>query len=431
MKADNPRVLLISSCSISQGPAAMAGQYYDALRSIGIETDLLLKYPEPNRPDILYVWKKDQSKSFLSRLIRKVLSFTKKKPLPGYYFFYKKENEPPVPTADIINKVTKPYNLVIVYFWQTMLSFESIEGIYDKLHCQIVFAGVDYSQMSGGCHFTGDCQRYKVGCGCCPAFCSNNPNDFTAWNVQYRKRVYDKVKPIVYGNQYMMEFYKESYLLKDVQSELGRGPIIDTEIFKPLEIQPIRRKYEISDDKRVLIFFASQKLTDERKGIKYLIDALNLLYERMAGEARQVLVLMAGREFEKVKNLIRFDVKGFGYVPMNSLPELFSMSRFYVCPSVNDAGPMMVCQSLSCGTPVVGFDMGYVKEFVKGQTTGVCVPLRNTQALAEGMERLINMDKMDYSFMSNKCRTIALNNFSYDSQAKSIIELYKKYQVIE
>ncbi len=430
MQQDKPRILIISSCSLSQGPAAIAGQYYDALKQAGVEVDLLLKLPEPGRPDIMYVWDEIRKTPIHLRALRKIqmLFHRQQNPKPGFFFFYKRENHPPVPTRDILDKIKKPYDLVYVVFWQTMLSFESIDKIYDKLHCQFQFAGVDYSQMSGGCHFTNGCERYKLGCGCCPAFCSKDENDFTAWNVRYRKRVYEKIRPVVYANQYTLQFYRRSYLLKNARCEINASAIIDTDVFRPLDIFPLRKKYDIPDTTKYIIFFASQNLNDDRKGIKYLIEALNFLYNKYINMADDVLVMMAGRDFEKVSSLIPFRTKGVGYVPMNRLPELFSMATLFVCPSVNDAGPMMVGQSLCCATPVVGFDMGSVKELVKDKGTGVCVPLKDSQALADGMETVIRMSEEEYDKMSIRCRDIALNYCSYGAQANLILRTYNKYK---
>lgn len=429
MYTNKPRVLIISSCPLSMGPAAIAGQYYEALKRKGVDVDLLLMTPEPDNSEFLSVLEKEEKKNIIFRIIyairRRILgeSF----PKPGYCFFYKRENQPPVATKKILAKITKPYNLVYVVFWQNMLSFESIDRIYDKLHCQIQFAGVDYSQMSGGCHFTNGCERYKTGCGCCPAFDSKDENDFTAWNVRYRKKVYEKVKPIVYGNLYTLSFYKESYLLKNARLELIPSPIIDTNTFKPLEPKSLRRKYNINDEKKYIVFFACQNLDDERKGMKYLIDALNILYERLSNKASDVLVMMAGNGFDNISLMIPFDSKGVGYVSMNKLPELFSISTLFVCPSVNDAGPMMVNQSLCCGTPVVGFDIGSIKQVVKDKGTGICVPLRDSKALADGILQVLEMSDDEYQKVSAKAREVALQTSSYEVQADIILKTYQKY----
>ena len=426
-KESSPRVLIISSLSLSTGPAFIAGQYYEALRRSGLNVDLLLKYSEPGRKDILYVFGKRKKNNFylkvFNALKRRILKNHNQK--PGYGFDYRKENHPPVKTKTILDKINYKYDLVFVVFWQEMLSFETIDKIYEKLHCQFQFSSVDFSQMSGGCHFTNGCIRYKTGCGCCPAYGSDDEHDFTAWNVAYREKIYAKVKPIVYGNNYMQEFYKQSYLLKNARIETN-SIIIDTDIFKPLIENSNRRKFGIPT-KKVIIFFASQNLTDERKGINYIIEALNLLYKKDSGIAENIYVITAGLHHEKICNLIPFENKGLGYVRMNELPSLFSISRMFVCSSVNDAGPMMVAQSLSCGTPVVGFDMGAIKDLVKGKGTGICVPLKNTEALSDGIERIVRMQDDEYDIMTKRCRDVALQYCSFEAQAKQIINTYYKY----
>lgn len=130
-----------------------------------------------------------------------------------------------------------------------MLSFKTIEAIYDKLHCQFYFRCVDYSPMSGGCHFVGDCQKYMTGCGACPAIYSEKENDFTRFNVEYRKRVYEKVKPIVTGNTYMMRFYDRSYLLKDYDRKMRCLPLVDNNMYSPRNKIFVRQKYKIPENK--------------------------------------------------------------------------------------------------------------------------------------------------------------------------------------
>lgn len=425
----NPKTLIISSCSLKSGPAVIAGQYYDALRKKGIDVDLMLKYPDQERPEALFVVKEGYDNKWIVRLKRRFQRMIAgvKKINPTNAFFYTKEIYPPVPASKVVSAIKKKYDLVIIVFWQEMLSFETIQRIYDKLHCQIQFLCVDYSHMSGGCHFVGLCERYKVGCGMCPGVYSRKDKDFTAWNVQFRKKVYDRVKPVVFGNHHMQEFYKESFLLRNSRVETFHSMIIDTEEFKPLERTVMKDKLGILPVKKSVIFFACQNLDDERKGIKYLLEALNILHNKISDKADEVLVIMAGKDFEKVSSMIPFDSKGFGYVAMDKLPELYSASTVFVCPSVNDAGPMMVGQSLCCGTPVVGFDMGSVKDLVKDKGTGICVPLRDSKALAKGIETMIKMPQTEYNNISARCREVAMKYCSYDAQADMILNAYYKY----
>ena len=424
MEESNLKILVLSSVSPSVGPAIIGGQIYDALKQKGLDVDFMTKFSDSDHPEYLWVIKN----TLLNRLYYKIknkIMWLRLGRVPDFY--YANESRPPVSSPLVLKAIKKKHDLVYIVFWQGLLSFDTVEKIFDKIQCQFQFQGVDYSHMAGGCHFIGDCQRYQVGCGKCPAFHSNNANDFTAKNVVFRKRVYEKVKPIVYGNLYMKDFYKSSYLLKDARVEMTSA-IINTDVFRPLESIIYRKKYVIPDEKKFVIFFGSQNLNSARKGIYYLLEAFNYLYQHMGESVSKVLVITAGRQYDLIKNNIPFDSRGFGYVPMDVLPEIFSLATLFVCSSVNDAGPMMVNQSICCGTPVVGFDMGAVKQVVKDKGTGVCVPIGDSKALAEGMLRILKLTKNEYNEMSSRARELGIQTSSYGAQADLILRTYKKYQ---
>ena len=155
----------------------------------------------------------------------------------------------------------------------------------------------------------------------------------------------------------------------------------------------LKKKYGIPEEKTKIVFFGSQSLNDSRKGMKYLFEAFHILRHKMGSAADSVFVLAAGRNFDAIKEKIPFCTKGLGYVAMNELPAIYSLATCFVCPSINDAGPMMVNQSLCCGTPVVGFEMGAVLQVVKDKGTGFCVKPKDSEALAEGIMQVLQMNK--------------------------------------
>lgn len=428
MDGSSLNILVLSSSSLKSGPAIIAEHYYMALHREGHNVDLMLCEPEKEHPEYLFAVEQGYRNKLWPKIKKRFYYLISGlKTNSKFVFCYDKEIHPPIPTTNILDKISKQYDLILVVFWQHMLSFMTIERLYEKLHCQFQFVGVDYSHMSGGCHFTGDCERYKVGCGYCPSIKYHCKNDVTSWNVKYRKRVYEKVKPIIYGNQYMMSFYKQSYLLRNERCELLKSAIIDTDLFKPLDSNALKIKYNVPEKKDFIIFFACQNLNDERKGIKYLIKALSLFKEMLDDRCSSVMVITAGKGYEELQRFIPFDSVGFGMVPINMLPELFSIASCFVCPSVNDAGPMMVNQSLCCATPVVGFEMGSVYELVKSTGAGISVPIKDSKALAMGLYEMYNMGKDQYHKMKVLARETALNSCSFKASADRIIDVYKKY----
>lgn len=434
MENKKKKILVLTSVDPSHGPAIVAEDFYKILKRNGYEVDFLSPFPVKNHPEYLYVYK-NKIKQFLTPtyLLRKLTDNNRivklfRKRVEGHYFFYRRETQPPMSVNDILRSIKKKYDIVCVYFWQGMLTFQTIEAIYEKLHCLIFFVCVDYSPMSGGCHFTRDCKNYMIGCGNCPGIGSKKLNDFTRFNVEYRKRVYEKVHPVVTGNGYMHTFYDESYLLKDYDRKMKKYFLLDLEEYSQRDRSKAREKYSIPDSKSFVIFWGAQGLDDPRKGISYLLRALTNLYKKFADEDKgRVLLLIAGRNIEAIKEQIAFDYKHLGYVNPKELPEIYSMADVFLSPSIDDAGPSMVNQSLACGTPVVSFEMGTALDYVKGRNTGYCAKLKDVDDFAHGIEMIFQMSPSEYEKMRLECRRVSEELSSESSFIKRFDEVVEMY----
>lgn len=422
MQNKTPKILIISSACPAKGPGVLASDMYKALSEANVEVDLLTKYPVEGHPEFLYIRQKD---SIWDRVKNKYRRFFLRNAKRGFCFFYRKESCPPVKVGTVLAKINKPYDMVCILFWQELLSFKTIDAIYEKLKCTFLFICVDYSPMAGGCHFTCTCEKYRTGCGECEAFGSHDKNDFTAWNVRYRKKVYDKVKPIAGCNSYMMQFFNQSYLLKDVRKEIIY-PIINTELFKPLDRCALMSKYDIKKTKKFIVFFGCQSLDNPNKGIGLLIESLKLFHKQLSEEKRNdILLICAGKNFSTIESLLPFESKDFGYVGVDMLPELFSLADVFLCPSVHDAGPMMVNQSLCCGTPVVGFEMGSCLQVVKDCGTGYCAKIGDVDDFARGIQWIYELSSTEKQELNVKCREFGVAHHSYNAIAKQMLSLVK------
>lgn len=424
MSKKEPRILFISSANPLVGPARLALDYTQAMRENGLEVDLLTLNPVESHPEFLFVNDTitNRLKKKFVKLKNKLLKIYAK---DGYCFFYRKETSPPVDAEAVLKQITKQYDIVFILFWQEMLSFKTIEKIFDKLKCQIHFRCVDYSPMSGGCHFTCNCERYKVGCGKCPAYNSDNENDFTHWNVKYRQRVYDKVNPVVYGNTYMHRYFNESYLLKTVRKEKSL-PLIDETIYYPHDKNKLRLKYQIPSEVKFIIFFGCQSLTDVRKGMNLLLESLNLFFEKVGENSENILLLIAGRNYNLISEQIKFKSIDLGFLPYDILPEIYSLADVYLSPSIHDAGPSMVNQSISCGTPVVAFEMGTALDVIKNQGTGYCAKLGDVKDFAEGIYHIYKLNDEERNDMMHKCVDFANQHTTKKAFVQHLLSVYNR-----
>jgi glycosyltransferase involved in cell wall biosynthesis len=123
------------------------------------------------------------------------------------------------------------------------------------------------------------------------------------------------------------------------------------------------------------------------------VEAFRALRERIP--AVQLAFVGQGPTLESVRRRAEEIGAGdaihfLGYRPdaasVNSLADVF------VLPSISDAMPMTVLESMAVGVPVVASDVGDVSSLVGD--TGVCVPAGDTEALARECARVLEDDDL-------------------------------------
>jgi glycosyltransferase involved in cell wall biosynthesis len=150
-------------------------------------------------------------------------------------------------------------------------------------------------------------------------------------------------------------------------------------------------------DKKVL-FFGTALLTDSRKGMSYLSDALEILGRNLkkteGGWGRDdILLLIAGEKGGGLFDALPFRKIELGYLRGDAALALaYQAADLFVCPSVEDAGPMMIPEAMLCGTPVVAFDTGGAPDLIRPHENGYLAKRRDSNDLADGIRRLLNQE---------------------------------------
>lgn len=280
--------------------------------------------------------------------------------------------------------------------------------------------------MTGGCHYAWDCIGYVDGCINCPAVGIIHQN-LPSKTLQYKKKMIENIgiEPIS-GTAWLTMQLKKSLLFKDTKiHEIMLG--IDTEIFKPLnedDILSIKLKYDLPPDKKI-IFFGASSTTEERKGFDYLIKALELISQNSSIESSSVIIVTAGKVIsEDIFKNIRLPHRHISYLNGDTeLAQAYQIATVFVSPSIEDSGPMMINESIMCGTPVVSFKMGVAEDLVFNGETGYVAELKNIDDLSNGIRKIINLEYKEYKKMQENCRKIGLEKCSIEVQMKKLTSL--------
>lgn len=287
-----------------------------------------------------------------------------------------------------------------------------------------VFTLHDMWSFTGHCAYSYGCERWKTGCGKCPNLeispAVKRDNTHLEW----------KLKRWIYQRSHLVVVAPSRWLVKQAeQSILKHLPIyhipygIDTDTYQPLDTSKCRSLLNIPEGKKVVMFGANN-LTDTRKGGDLLLKAIAALPQSLKSE---IVLLNLGEGSEAIAETIGIPTFNTGYVSGDRLKAiLYSAADLFVFPSRADNLPLVLQESMACGTPMVSFKIGGIPDLVRPGITGYLAEPENIQDFCHGIIQLLQDDALREK-MGQNCRTIALTEYSSEGQAKSYMELYRQF----
>lgn len=317
------------------------------------------------------------------------------------------------------------------YQQSDILNFHSLHGQYfnylaipylthDK---PAVFTLHDMWGFTGHCSYSFECEKWISGCGKCPYPQTYPPVNIDLTNLEWalKKLVYQRSRlKIITPSRWLESLAKQSILGMFDIFHIPNG--IDTNTYRRLDSTTCRNALGISVNKVVLLF-AVQNFGDYRKGGDLLIEAIKCLPELVKKEI--VLLLMGEGRISELKEC-GLEVAHLGYVSGDQLKVvIYSSADYFLFPTRADNFPLVLQESVSCGTPVISFDVGGVHEIVKAGETGLIVPSNDFRAFSQAIETLF-LDRSLRQKMSFNCREMAVREYPIDLQASRYIEVYKK-----
>lgn len=108
------------------------------------------------------------------------------------------------------------------------------------------------------------------------------------------------------------------------------------------------------------------------------------------------------------------------------IPELFSQAHIVCLPSYYGEGlPKVLIEAAACGRVVITTDMPGCRDAIEPNVTGLLVPPRDVEALANTMERLIKNDALRQQ-MGRAGRNLAEQEFRIEKVINSHLNIYRE-----
>lgn len=382
------RILHFSHSDGPGGAGRASFELHRALQGIGCDSTMLVQRKTSNDEGVqtvptrwpLEMWRTAQRS--IPRLI------------PGRrHQIFNADREPGVETNAFFSRPRGSIDVIYLHWISRFLSSRLIERIADHYACPLVWVPMDAEPFTGGCHYSGKCRRFEEQCGACPVIDSHVEHDRsrTVWLNKHRH-----LSPLpltfVSATSWMTNQIRRSSLFGERRIEEIALPI-DTSVFSADGRAAARSAWGISASQKVILIGA-QHLHDPRKGMSELVTALQRLKQLLGSDASKPqddpLLLVVGTGHEVFGDGLPFPTRFVDRVGAKSeLAAVYRCADLYVCPSLDDAGPMMIPEAMLCGTPVVAFAMGGAPDLVHNDLTGYMARLGDTEDLAHGLHRVL------------------------------------------
>ena len=396
------KIVIINTSERTGGAAVAAGRLGKALEQAGIQVDKLV------RKD---TWL-NRFRFYWERLIIFLCNHLNRKNLFAVSIAntgMDLSGHPSVKKADIIH---------LHWINQGFLSVSNLGKLINSGK-PIVWTLHDLWPTTAICHYPDKCKKYQSKCSQCPLQVTNSLFDLANWTYNRKKQIGLNKIHFIGCSKWITEMAKKSSLLEGASFTSIPNPI-DTYVFKPL-VKDSRKRFQLPKDK-FLLLFAAAKLSDRRKGAAYLIEACSILKQYYTDKIEIVLM---GNGSEELCQALPFKVNSLGYISDTStMVAAYSCADLFVIPSLEDNLPNTIMESMACGTPCVGFEIGGIPEMIDHRVNGYVANYKDAGDLANGIQWVLEHE--DRLALSDACVKKVQENYTEEVVTKQYTALYEK-----
>lgn len=207
---------------------------------------------------------------------------------------------------------------------------------------------------------------------------------------------------------------------------------VDTNVFNPINISKgdkdkLKIEFNIEPCDRIVGCVGS---ISPVKGYEYFIQCAHLIKKESEG----VKFIIVGAKldtqkhcYQKLQSLassLRMERDIIFTGKRDDIPQMLSIFDIFVLPSVSEGGPRVTLEAMAMEKPVVATDVGAVSEQIFNGETGIIVPPKDPQAMAEAVIRLLN-DPEERFKMGRQGRERVKSMFSLERCVEEHRKLYE------
>ncbi|EFK05561.1 glycosyltransferase, group 1 family protein [delta proteobacterium NaphS2] len=416
------KILQLSTYDIRGGAARATYRLHLGLRNKGQDSRMLVRYkntdddsvsevcPEQNT-DATFFLEVPVQEHYINAHRTELSNTLFSLPYPGYDV----SHSALVQDADIIN-------LHWVSRFQSPVTLKHIFALGKP----VVWTLHDQWAFTGGCHYSSGCEKYRSNCIECPQL-TQDSFSLTEAVLHDKEELFRNANlTIVAPSRWMGRCARESRLFKSLRIEVIANSL-ETDIYCPVSKKQAKERLDIPQDV-VTFLFGAVDGTEKRKGFVELVAAIKLCRQNSVFQELlrkdKLRLLCFGNPNEQLERI------GIPFVSLGKLKtdkdirDAYSAADIFLLPSLEDNLPNTILESLSCGTPVVAFDVGGIPDMVTDGVNGLLINAFDIPKMGEAIVSL-SLDSHKRAAMGKAGRERATMDYALEVQAKNYLGLYE------
>ncbi|MDM8554072.1 glycosyltransferase [Desulfococcaceae bacterium HSG7] len=423
------KIVQISTSDIRGGAARAAYRLHKGLLQSGVQCRMLVKFkdtsdefidcaiPESNH-------KKTEADALFNLAVQEQYIGANRTDISNTLFShpysgYDLSDHPFIQDADIIN-------LHWINHFQSLLTLKKLF----KLRKPIVWTMHDQWAFTGGCHYSSGCEKYRQNCIECPQL---TKDPFRLAEVIFKDKLeflQNDNLTIVTPSNWLADCIKNSRIFKNSRVEVIPNAL-ETDIFKPLDKTKAKNKIGLKKE-TITLLFCADIVDEKRKGFATFIAAIkrcmaNRDFKKLVNEDKIKLVCLGS--MESISDFTDIPFYSIGHIDSDKeINMIYNAADIFILPSLEDNLPNTVLEAMSCGVPVVAFDIGGLPDMIEDGVTGRLAPAGDEGQLSEMILALIFNAQLRET-MSHACRQTAVSRYALEIQANRYLNLYKNLKM--
>lgn len=246
-----------------------------------------------------------------------------------------------------------------------------------------------------------------------PFSCTGHGSELLLYPEPYLKKLILNSKPFITISEYNKKLLVEKYSLpedKIIVNYCG----VNTEYFNR-HASPYPVRFTI----------ASVTALKEIKGVKYLIDACNIIKNKNVTFICNIIG--GGEDYHALKNYIDDlelgeYIKLIGKVNPETIRDYLLKASIFVLPSLSEGIPVAVMEAMAMELPVIATNITGLPEIVENEKSGFLIPPGDSNEIAEKISFFYNNPEMIMQ-MGKYGRKVVTNKFNLEKNVAKFDKL--------